>query len=271
MMRRTDLDALRIVLCAAVILLHAFMIFSADPYYHIKSAQPSPFASVTAELLRVTAMVTFFTIAGYAAVTSLRRRSPLQFMKERALRLLVPLIVGIWTSGTIIKYVEMMHGRDLGLHGLRKARTLQAMLDVEPDVPLGFFDFFPRNLGILNLLTWSHLWFLAYLFLISLLLLPLLLSLARRAPNAARLNAVVLYLPALPLGLYVAASHAYWPLPAEPDRRLGELHLLRAIHGVRRSNRGVAGHRSAVARAGAALRGADGAGIHRRGVFRRLN
>jgi peptidoglycan/LPS O-acetylase OafA/YrhL len=28
-MRRTDLDALRIVLCAAVILLHAFMIFSA--------------------------------------------------------------------------------------------------------------------------------------------------------------------------------------------------------------------------------------------------
>ncbi|MDO8979951.1 MAG: acyltransferase family protein [Afipia sp.] len=211
MMRRTDLDALRIVLCAAVILLHAFMIFSADPYYHIKSAQPSPFASVVAEFLRVTAMVTFFTIAGYAAVTSLRRRSPLQFMKERALRLLVPLVVGIWTSGTIIKYVEMMHGRDLGLHGLRKARTLQAMLDVEPDVPLGFFDFFPRNLGILNLLTWSHLWFLAYLFLISLVLLPLLLWLARRAPDTAKLSAVVLYLPALPLGLYVASFHAYWP------------------------------------------------------------
>jgi len=211
MMRRTDLDALRIVLCAAVILLHAFMIFSADPYYHIKSAQPSPFAGVVAEFLRVTAMVTFFTIAGYAAVTSLRRRSPLVFVKERALRLLVPLVVGIWTSGTIIKYVEMMHGRDLGLHGLRKARTLQAMLDVEPDVPLGFFDFFPRNLGILNLLTWSHLWFLAYLFLISLMLLPLLVWLARRAPGTAKLSAVVLYLPALPLGLYVAALHGYWP------------------------------------------------------------
>ena len=211
MMRRTDLETLRIVLCAVVILAHALIIFSADPYYHIKSAQPSPFASVAAEFLRISAMATFFTIAGYTAVASLRSRGPLEFVKTRAVRLLVPLLFGVVTSGTIIKYVEMMQGRDFGFHGLRKARTLQAMLDVEPDVPLGFFDFFPRNLGILNLLTWSHLWFLAYLFLISLMLLPLLLWLARRAPDTARLNAAVLYLPALPLGLYLAAFDGYWP------------------------------------------------------------
>ncbi|CAN5376122.1 acyltransferase family protein [soil metagenome] len=211
MMRRTDLETLRIVLCGVVILAHALIIFSADPYYHIKSAEPSPFASVATEFLRISAMATFFTIAGYTAVASLRSRGPLEFVKTRVVRLFVPLLFGVVTSGTIIKYIEMIHGRDFGFHGLRKARTLQDLIHVGPDVPLGFFSFFPRNLFVLNLLTWSHLWFLGYLLLISLMLLPLLLWLARRTPEAAPLNAATLFLPALPLGLYLAAFDGYWP------------------------------------------------------------
>lgn len=210
-MRRTDLEVLRIALCAAVILAHALIIFSADPNYHIKSAEPSQFATLATEFIRISAMATFFTIAGYTAVASLRARGPLEFARTRVVRLFVPLLFGVVTSGTIIKYIEMMQGRDFGFHGLRKARTLQQMLDVDPSVPLGFFDFFPRNLGILNLLTWSHLWFLGYLLIISLMLLPLLVLLARRAPDPSKLNAAVLFLPALPLGLYLAAFDGYWP------------------------------------------------------------
>ena len=54
-------------------------------------------------------------------------------------------------------------------------------------------------------------WFLGYLLIISLMLLPLLVLLARRAPDPSKLNAAVLFLPALPLGLYLAAFDGYWP------------------------------------------------------------
>ncbi|MDH8644583.1 hypothetical protein QIH53_27435, partial [Klebsiella pneumoniae] len=73
----------RIALCAAVILAHALIIFSADPNYHIKSAEPSQFATLATEFIRISAMATFFTIAGYTAVASLRSRGPLEFARTR--------------------------------------------------------------------------------------------------------------------------------------------------------------------------------------------
>src|SRR5262245_22509496 len=72
--RRTDFDVLRILACSGVILLHVLLIFAEEPIYHLKSAQPSWIASILSEFLRITAMVVFFIIAGWAAVASLRRR-----------------------------------------------------------------------------------------------------------------------------------------------------------------------------------------------------
>jgi glucan biosynthesis protein C len=208
-MRRTDLDGLRILLCGAIILAHALLIFAAEPRYHVKSVEPSLIASVLYEFLRVTTMAVFFVIAGWAAVTSLRGRSPGHFAKQRVTRLLVPLFAGIASFGTLIKYIELRQGRDIGFHGLRPAEPLQDMLGVT--WPAGFFDFFPRNLTRLNLLTWSHLWFLAYLFLISIVLLPLLVWLARRVPSAVVPSALTVYLPALPMAALLVAFDGYWP------------------------------------------------------------
>jgi fucose 4-O-acetylase-like acetyltransferase len=208
-MRRTDLDGLRILLCAAVIFQHALLIFASEPRYHLKSDEPSAIASVLYEFPRATTMAVFFVIAGWAAVTSLRRRSVVGFVKERVTRLLLPLLVGIATFGSVIKYIELVHGRDLGFHGLRPAKPLTEILGIEP--PIGFFDFFPRNLKHLNWLTWSHLWFLAYLFLIALLLLPLLVQLARRTPVADVPPAYAVYLPALPMAALLVGVDGYWP------------------------------------------------------------
>ena len=63
---------------------------------------------------------------------------------------------------------------------------------------LDFLTFLPHYFRRLDLLTWSHLWFLAYLFVISLLLLPLLAWLAAREPSAAVPHPAWAYAPALP-------------------------------------------------------------------------
>jgi len=199
--RRADLDLLRVVLCAAVILQHAVLIFAAEPRYHVKSPVPSACATTLYEFLRIFAMPPFFAIAGWAAVQSLRRRSPAVFLRERLVRLVVPLAAGIVLLGPIIKYIELTQGRDLSLAGFRLVQPLS----------MSFLAFLPRYYTRIVLMTWSHLWFLAYLMLISVILLPLVLRLARRAPAAFVPSAVFVYLPAVPLLLVLALFHGYWP------------------------------------------------------------
>jgi len=199
--RRTDIDLLRVVLCGLVILMHALLIFSDEPRYHLKSAATSAAASLLYEFLHFTAMPCFFVLAGWSAVVSLRRRRPGQFLRDRVGRLLVPLAAGIVLLGPIIKYVELLGGRDLGLRGFRLAPKLQ----------IDFVAFLPRYFGRLNLLTWSHLWFLAYLFLISVVLLPVLAGLARRPRSPAVPPAWVVYLPALPIACLLVGLRGYWP------------------------------------------------------------
>jgi glucan biosynthesis protein C len=200
-LRRTDLDGLRILLCGSIILAHAALIFGYEPHYHIKSEILSPVASAIYEFLHATTMPVFFVLAGWSALTSLRRRTIGRFVQERATRLLPPLILGTFLMGSVIKYIELRHGRDMGLHGLRLVEPLQ----------VAFFDFFPRNLKHTKLQTWSHLWFLAYLFLISLLSLPLLQRLARSAVSFVVPGPSMVYLPALPLAALLVAGDGWWP------------------------------------------------------------
>ena len=200
-LRRADLDALRIALCGGIVLFHALSIYSAEPIYHLKSALPSPAASVLAELLRIAINPMFFVLAGWSAVASLRRRGAGDFIRERARRLLVPLVAGTILLGPLIKYIELRHGRDIGFHGLWLVPPLQD----------GFVAFVPRYFTRMNLLTWSHLWFLAYLFLVSLLLLPLTLRLARSKPRTEVPAAPLVYLPGLAFAALLAGFHGYWP------------------------------------------------------------
>lgn len=199
--RRTDLDGLRILICAAIIVAHALLIFAAEPRYHLKSDQPLVLASVLYEFMRITTLPVFFVLAGWSALTSLRGRGPARFVRERVTRLLPPLVAGTLLFGSIIKYIELSHGRDIGLHGFRLVDALH----------VAFFDFFPGNLTKVKLVSWSHLWFLAYLFLISLVLLPLLVRLARRVPIAAWPAAPAAYLPAFAMAALLVAFDGYWP------------------------------------------------------------
>jgi peptidoglycan/LPS O-acetylase OafA/YrhL len=199
--RRTDLDLLRIIVCFSVILAHALLVFAAEPNYHVKSAAPWTVATIGYEFMRIATLAIFFVLAGWSAVVSLRRRPSGRYVKDRVARVLLPLAAGIILLGPIIKWIELNQGRDLRITGFR----------LVPVPEIGFLEFIPRYFGRINLLTWSHLWFLAYLFLISLALLPLLLRLARRAPSAEVPSRLLAYAPAAALAGYMALSGGYWP------------------------------------------------------------
>jgi len=208
-MRRTDLDALRILFCGSIIVAHALLVFAPDHIYHVVSHETSFVALVLYELIKVTTMPAFMLIAGWSAVRSLRHRSSAHFMWERVKRLLVPLLFGIATFGCIIKYIELSGGRSLSLAGMTQADNLRHMLQL--DRAPTFLDFIPYYLTRFPLLTWSHLWFLAYLLLFSLVLLPALKALARRPPREVEPPAAIVYLPALVLAALLVFVGGYWP------------------------------------------------------------
>lgn len=201
MNRRTDLDLLRVVLCASVIIQHAVLIFASEPRYRVKSDLSPAWATALYEALRIFAMPPFFALAGWAALTSLRRRDVPRFLRDRSARLLPPLAIGIFLFGPFIKYIELSQGRDLGLAGFRLVQPIQ----------IGILEFLPRYFTRIVLTTWSHLWFLGYLAIYSIALLPFLAWLAGRKPIAAPAPWWSVYLPALPLALVLAVFNGYWP------------------------------------------------------------
>ena len=199
--RRSDIDALRVIACAGVVLLHATLIYGPEPLYHLKAGTDSRAAGLIAEALRITTMPLFFLLAGWSAVGALRRRDARAFLRERLRRLLVPLVAGTVLLCPFIKYIELRGGRDMRPAGFRLVPPLQD----------DFLVFLPKFFGRVAMTTWSHLWFLAYLLLISVLLLPLLLHLARRAPVEKLPGVTWVFLPGIGLALLVAAVDGYWP------------------------------------------------------------
>src|SRR5262249_45096228 len=157
--------------------------------YHLKSPLMSPAITVLVELLRVTSVPLFFVIAGWSAVASLRTRRPGAFVSERVRRLVGAFVVGGPVLASGIRHNGRSPRPAIGFSGFRLTVPL----------PDGFFGFFPHNLLRIKEMTWSHLWFLGYLFLISLALLPLLVRLARVVPRMTMPATPLVYLPALAL------------------------------------------------------------------------
>ena len=100
-----------------------------------------------------------------------------------------------------IKYIELRGGRDLAPGGFRLVAPTRWTL----------WEFLPHFFTQVRFATWSHLWFLAYLLVLSVLLLPVLRHLARRAPSARVPAAALAYLPAAVLAGWLLLVRGYWP------------------------------------------------------------
>ncbi|HEY9595859.1 MAG TPA: acyltransferase family protein [Spirochaetia bacterium] len=145
-----------------------------------------------------------FLIAGIAAASSLRKRSAGQFVGERANRLLLPLLLGTFCVISIQSWLRALaFGRFSG----------------------SFFSFYPRFFLGINAgptsngnLDWGQLWFLLYLFVFSVLALPLFLAVKRRgessrfASAARRLaRGALVLVPAVWIALLEGAFRPGWP------------------------------------------------------------
>jgi peptidoglycan/LPS O-acetylase OafA/YrhL len=156
------LDWLRVILIFGVFLFHALAPFAALFDYHITNTERSLAATLYARLIDPWGIPLFFIVAGAASMLALRRRNSRHYTIERVNRLLIPFVVGAILLTPFQKYLEALH-----------KETFQG----------SYANFLPEILtestsgnlfSPLTLTRWGyHLWFLAFLFLFSLLALPI--------------------------------------------------------------------------------------------------
>jgi glucan biosynthesis protein C len=163
--RRWDIDWLRVLAVLLLFYYHPARIFYSWGGWYIENAQKSKGLSYIALFIEQWHMPLFFLLAGVSTWFALRFRSSGQYVKERFKRLLVPLIFGLLVIVPPQIYFELLHYHRISI------RTVP-YLEFYPH----FFD--GHYTGEFDM---GHLWFIAYLFLFSLVALPLFLFLKRDA------------------------------------------------------------------------------------------
>jgi uncharacterized protein (DUF2147 family)/fucose 4-O-acetylase-like acetyltransferase len=216
--RRHDIDWLRIGATLLLFVFHVGMVFNPGPFYHIRNDQLSFAWLVICGFISLWHMPLFFLLAGWSLCGSLGARGPAGVLKERTLRLLLPLVFGCILFMPAIKYLELSSGLDLNHAGLRVSPSLQD--GFRPVVPGGlpvaapfdesFTEFLP-TFFTLDRFTWAHLWFVAYLFTFTVVYLPAFAYLLRRPAEIQRVSPLFVYAPAVPLVLVQLLLRERWP------------------------------------------------------------
>jgi len=131
-----------------------------DEPWHINNAVLNPAINIFNRFLDIWHMPLFFILAGASVWFALGRRIPSEFMKERTLRLLIPLIFGMLVIIPPQVYFERVFDGDF----------TGSFLAWYPNT---FHGIYSMDNPLSGNLSWHHLWFLAYLYVFSLILLPL--------------------------------------------------------------------------------------------------
>ena len=204
MNRRHDIDALRALAFALVILYHVAMYYVAEWGWHLKSPHAAEWLQWPMRALSLWRMDLVFLVSGLAIGFLRRGQTAAALLGQRSLRLLLPLAFGM---AVIVPFQPYAQGVANGLIEPGFGDFLARYYTGGP-WPRGAFDGWEAGV------TWNHLWYLPYLWAYTtllVLLLPALESAAglrlRRAFNGLRGVALVC-VPALPLVLY---SLTLWP------------------------------------------------------------
>jgi peptidoglycan/LPS O-acetylase OafA/YrhL len=176
--RLLHVDHLRNGVIIGLILFHTARLFDAEAW-HIKDLERYRAADLLIAAFNVVQMPLLFFLAGMTAFHSLGSRSAGRFLRERLVRLLLPLVVGILLVVPPQVYVERLAA---GLPGR------MSPIDFSGSFAAFYPSFFTCCYPAASF-SWHHLWFVIYLFVYSLLLLPLFLML-RRATVAAHVGAL---------------------------------------------------------------------------------
>lgn len=217
--RRTDIDALRVFATYLLLVFHTAMVFNPAPFYHIRNSEQSFLILIFCGFIGLWHMPLFFLLAGWSAFSSLTARSGKEFLRERFLRLFVPLVAGCVLLMPPIKFLELSNGFDANYTGLYVDPSVQgdfreiipSGLPVAPAFDERFFEFLPTFFSDATRFTWAHLWFVAYLLTFTIIYLPLLQYIRRRQWFRHAPSALWVYAPALPLALVQVTMRQRWP------------------------------------------------------------
>lgn len=153
--RYYDIDWLRVLGMLTIFMFHNARFFNEEDW-HVKNFELDFGISVFVAILNHFIMPLFFVLSSFVIYYALKKRTNAEFMRERVNRLLIPLVVGIFTHIMLQVYIEnITHGRFLG----------------------NFWQFIPRYFygwyGFGGNFAWMglHLWYLLMLFLFSWLML----------------------------------------------------------------------------------------------------
>lgn len=151
------IDWLRVLAMIGIFLFHNARFYDALVDWHVKNASTNIVASAIVAFMSQWIMPLFFLIAGAGTYYALESRRAGQFVQERTLRLLIPLVFGMLVIVVPQAYFQALyHGEQLGGYNL--------------------FQIYGLYLQTLPDLEWFHLWFLADLFIISIVTLPLFIT-----------------------------------------------------------------------------------------------
>ena len=186
------LDWLRVIAIFILLFFHTGMLFVGWDW-HIENAETIPSLRWPMDIAHRLRMPLLFIIAGAGMWFALKRRTGGELIRERSLRLLLPLFLGMLLIVPPQVYLERLYSGQWD--GGYIAFMFERVFEFRP-YPEGNF-------------SWHHLWFIAYLYVYVFVLLPLLFWWKRR-PTRLRPGAW-LYALALPLCVNEALLKPIFP------------------------------------------------------------
>jgi glucan biosynthesis protein C len=189
--RRLDLDWMRVLAILSVFVYHSTRFFNISDW-HVKNLTTYPFLENVTRFMDTWMMPFIFVISGASLFYALSKgngwKTAGAFIKDKVLRLFVPLVINIFSLVILQVYFERVsHGQ---FHG--------SLLDFLPHYFEGIYGF-GGNFALVG----NHLWYLAVLFFFSLLLLPVFMLLKSRI--GSRVLGWVTSAVAIPGGIYILA------------------------------------------------------------------
>lgn len=182
-MRRHDLDWLRVLVFSLLIFYHVGMFFV--PWdFHVKNNHIYNWLTYPMWFLNQWRLSILFIISGMGTFYALQRRSGKQFIKERVKRLFIPLVFGILVIIPPQVYIERI---------------------AKKQFTGNYFDFWPSEAFIGSYptgnLSWHHLWFLPYLLIFSLVLVPVFMYLKNHSQS--KFISWIRHITSSPLRIYI--------------------------------------------------------------------
>jgi peptidoglycan/LPS O-acetylase OafA/YrhL len=203
--RRHDLDWLRALGVLLLIPFHTALVFNLDPrsIVFLKDTVHSPILSQAAAFVHLWHMPLLFFIAGASSWFALGSCRPRAYVRERAKRLLIPFLFGMLTLIPPMTYVRYLGQPDAPTFWAHYRGFFTSIGD--PESPSGLFS------GLEGGVTPAHLWFILFLFIYSILALPLFTWLRRPAGRRAAAGlAGFLAQPFAVLLLFIPLALADW-------------------------------------------------------------